>query len=220
MDRLAEFIGGISPEALYALLAVIAFIEAVFPPVPADVVVALASFLAARRGMNLYMTITMIVGGMTAGSALVYWVARKYGAVWMHAQLRRFGVDTAERKLEAMYGRYGLGALFIGRFIPGLRMLVPAVAGMLRVPFAMSVVILACASLIWYGIIAALAFRVGSDWEMFRFAVERLIGRVGLTAAAFLMLASLVGWAVWRQRRFKKAATKKVGPPDVGTDGP
>lgn len=219
MERLAEFIGGVSPEVLYGLLALIAFIEALFPPVPADVVVALASFLAARRGMNLYLTITMIVGGMTAGSALVYWVARKYGAVWMHAQLKRFGIDTAERKLEAMYGRYGLGALFVGRFIPGLRMLVPAVAGMLRVPFAMSVIILAFASLIWYGLIAALAYRVGSDWEMFRFAVERLIGRVGLTAAAFLVLSSLVGWAVWRRRKFK-VASKKAGPPEASIDRP
>ena len=209
MDRLAEIIGGLSPHTLYALLALMTFIEAIFPPVPADVAVALGSFLAARRGMNLYLTITMIVGGLTAGSALVYWVARKYGAVWMHAQLKRFGVDTAERQLEAMYGRYGLGALFIGRFVPGLRMFVPAVAGMLRVPFAMSVAVIAFASLIWYGIIAALAFRVGSDWEMFRFAVQRLLGRVGLTAAAFFALAILVGWAVWRQRKFT-VATKKA----------
>ena len=60
------------------------------------------------------------------------------------------------------------------------------------------------ASLIWYGMITILAFRVGEDWDLFRAAVERLLARVGVTAAAFLALALIVGWALWRQRKFKK----------------
>lgn len=219
MDRLTEVIGGMSPETLYAILALLTFVEAVFPLVPADVLVALTSFLAARRGMNEILTIAMIVGGTTAGSSVVYWAARRYGAAWMHAQLKRFGVDTAERKLEAMYGRYGLGALFVARFVPGLRMFVPAVAGMLRVPFAASMTIIAVASLIWYGIIAALAFRVGSDWENFRSAIERMLGRVGFTAAAFLALAVLVGWAVWRKRKFI-VSSRQATPPEDHPKGP
>jgi membrane protein DedA with SNARE-associated domain len=204
MDRLTEFLSGLSPVTLYALMGLVAFIEALFPPMPADVIVALVAFLAARQGANVSLTIAVIVGGMSLGTAVVYGVARRFGAVWAHKQLKRFGVDGAERKLEALYGRYGLGALFLGRFIPGLRMLVPPVAGMLRVPFIPSMVLITAASLIWYGLITVLAFRVGEDWDVFRASVERLLSRVGLTAAAFLALALLIGWAVWRQRKFKK----------------
>ena len=206
MDRLIEYLDSVTPATLYALLGLVAFIEGIFPPMPADIVVALGSFLAAQRGANFTITLTVIVGGMSAGSTLVYWVARHYGAAWMHAKLRKLGVDTAERRLEALYGRYGLSALFLGRFIPGLRMIVPPVAGMLRVPFLQAITLITLASLLWYGLIAALAFRVGSDWEVFRASIERLLSRVGLTAAAFLALAVLVGWAVWLQRRFRKEA--------------
>lgn len=205
-ENIIAALSDISPGALYWLLALVAFIEGIFPPMPADIVVALGAFLAARADANLYITIAVIVGGMSAGSTVVYWVARRFGTAWMHRQLKRFGVDTAERKLEALYGRYGLGALFLGRFIPGLRMLVPPVAGMLRVPFLPSIALITMASIIWYGLIAALAFRVGSDWEVFRDAVEKLLARVGITAAAFLALALLVGWAVWKLRKFKKEA--------------
>ena len=204
MDRLFGFLDGVPATTLYALLALVSFIEAIFPPMPADVIVALGAFLAARQGANLYLTIAMIVGGMSVGSTVVYWVARRYGSAWMHEKLRKLGVDTAERRLEALYGRYGLGALFIGRFIPGLRMFVPPAAGMLRVPFWRAISLITLASVIWYGLIAALAFRVGSDWEMFRYSIERLLARVGYTAGAALLLAGLVGWAVWRQRKFKK----------------
>ncbi|MDA1080462.1 MAG: DedA family protein [Gemmatimonadetes bacterium] len=219
MDRLTQFFAEVSSQTLYAILGLVAFVEAIFPPLPADVVVALGAFLAARNGANLYVTIAVIVGGMSAGSAVMYWVARRFGSVWMHTQLKRFGVDTAERQLEALYGRYGLAALFVGRFVPGLRMFVPPVAGMLRVPFAASIAVITLASLIWYGLIAALAFRVGSDWEMFRFSIERLLARVGITAAAFLALATLVVWGLWRQRRFRKQTrdakntAERPGPP-------
>jgi membrane protein DedA with SNARE-associated domain len=206
VDWLSDVLAEVSPAALYALLGAIAFIEGVFPPMPADVVVALASFLAARRGANLVATITVIVLGMSLGSSVVYWLARRYGAAWMHAKLARWGVDTAERRLEALYGRYGLAALFVGRFVPGLRMLVPPVAGMLRVPYVTTIALITAASTVWYGLIAVLAFRVGSDWEAFRVAIERLLARVGLTATAFFLLAALVGWGVWRQRKLKREA--------------
>jgi membrane protein DedA with SNARE-associated domain len=204
LDQLIAYLESVTPGTLYALIGLVAFIEALFPPMPADVIVALTAFLAAQRGANLYITIVIIVGGMSLGSAIVYGVARRFGAEWMHKQLKRFGVDSAERRLEALYGKYGLGALFVGRFVPGLRMFVPPVAGMLRVPFLPAMALMTAASLIWYGLIAALAFRVGSDWEVFRASIERLLARVGITAAAFLLLAVLVGWAIWRQRRFKK----------------
>ncbi len=204
MQAFLDWAGRLPLGTLYGLLGLMAFIEAVFPPVPADVLVAFGSFLAARQNASLAVTIAVIVGGMSVGSALVYWLARRYGAAWMHAQLKRFGVDSAERQLEALYGRYGLSALFIGRFVPGLRMFVPPVAGMLRVPFAVAISLITLASVIWYGMIAALAFRIGSDWEMLRFATERLLRRVGLTAAAVLALALIVGWVAWRQRRFKR----------------
>lgn len=206
MDWLTDLLARVSPATLYALMGTIAFIEGLFPPMPADVVVALMSFLAARRGANLYATIAVIVIGMSIGSSVVYWLARRYGAAWMHAKLSRMGVDTAERRLEALYGRYGLAALFVGRFVPGLRMLVPPVAGMLRVPYVTTIVLITLASLAWYGLIAVLAFRVGSDWEAFRVAIERLLARVGLTAAAFFVLAALVAWGVWRHRKLRREA--------------
>lgn len=211
MDRVIEFLSGLPPAALYALLGLATLIEGVFPPAPSDLIVAAGAFLAARRGMNIYATIAVIVGGMTLGASIVYWLGRRFGSLWMRRQLRRFGVGPAGRRLEAMYGRYGLGAIFLGRFVPGLRMFVPAVAGMLRTPFVTAMTLIGVASLIWYGLIAALAYRVGSDWEMFRFAIERLLRRVGLTAAAFLVLAALIGWALWRMRKFRRESEPGSG---------
>ena len=214
LEHILQLLEGTKPSTLYALLALVSFIEAIFPPAPADVIVALGAFLAARQGANVTWTIASIVGGMLVGASLVYWVARRLGASWMHAQLRRFGIDTAERQFEQLYGRYGMGALFVGRFVPGLRMFVPPAAGMLRVPYWRAITLIGVASIVWYGLITILAFRVGSDWEVFRYSMQRLLSRVGYTAGAFLLLALIVGWGVWRQRKFRKGDGS--APPPAG----
>ena len=54
-------------------------------------------------------------------------------------------------------------ALFLSRFIPGVRALVPPFAGAFRLPLIRSMVVMGVASGIWYGIISYLAFRVGAD---------------------------------------------------------
>ena len=66
MERLLNLFDGLSPAAVYGLLGLVSFIEAIFPPAPADLLVALGSFLAARQEMNLGFTITGIVAALHA----------------------------------------------------------------------------------------------------------------------------------------------------------
>lgn len=179
---------------LYLLLGLMAFIEGIFPPVPADVVVALGSFLAARRGANFYVTASSITIGSVAGAMVVYAVARRYGADWLHAKLKRAGIDNLEQRLEVMYSRYGLTALFVSRFLPGLRAVTPPMAGATRIPPLRTALIFLAASAIWYGAIAWIAFRVGDDWEMMQQSVRHFARQVGIVAffAAGLLAALVV----------------------------
>lgn len=217
LDKIIEFIGKLDLPALYSLIGAVAFIEGVFPPLPADVVVAFAAFLAARQGADFTWTLVAVTAGSTAGAAVIYGVARRFGSKWMRAKMKRFHVEGAEKRLEAMYARYGMGALFVSRFIPGFRAVGAPMAGMLKVPFLPAMGVVALASAIWYGLIAALAFRVGTDWEMLQFALRRLVRRAGLTALAAVILAAIIVWAIWRQRKERRASaeTPPTGTPKV-----
>jgi membrane protein DedA with SNARE-associated domain len=102
LDALSNWINGLNLSTLYWMLGIVAFIEGIFPPLPADVVVALGSFLAARRGANFQITAASIVVGSVAGAMVVYAIARRYGAVWLHAKLKKAGIDNLEQRLEVM----------------------------------------------------------------------------------------------------------------------
>jgi len=185
--------------ALYACLAIIAAIENVFPPVPADTVVAFGSFLAARgHGTALGAFLATWVGNV-AGAMAMYAVGRHYGAEWLQQRMARRGGADMQQKLERMYGKYGLLAIFMSRFLPGVRALVPPFAGALRVPPLRAAAMIAIASAIWYGTVTIVAYRLGANWEE---ATARLGGyqrtiAIGVGAVAVL---ALLAWLIRRRR--------------------
>lgn len=210
---MADFLAAISAwlnslplGALYALLGITAFIEGIFPPVPADIVVALGSFLAARRGANLTITAACIVVGSVAGAMVVYAVARKFGAAWLHMRLKKAGIDNLEKRLEVMYSKYGMTALFVSRFLPGLRAVCPPMAGATRVPPVRTALVFFVASAIWYGAIAAIAFRVGDDWDQMQKSVKHFARQVGLVAFFAAALFAVVVLIVVRRRAHARVA--------------
>ena len=210
---MADFLAAISAwlnslplGALYALLGITAFIEGIFPPVPADIVVALGSFLAARRGANLTITAACIVVGSVAGAMVVYAVARKFGAAWLHMRLKKAGIDNLEKRLEVMYSKYGMTALFVSRFLPGLRAVCPPMAGATRIPPVRTALVFFVASAIWYGAIAAIAFRVGDDWDQMQKSVKHFARQVGLVAFFAAALFAAVVLIVVRRRAHARVA--------------
>lgn len=197
MQAVLDWLSSIPTALLYAVLAATSAVENVFPPVPADTVVAFGSFLAARgHGTVVGAFLATFVGNL-AGAMGMYAAGRRYGASRMD---RRLGSARGAARLAAIYGRYGLVALFVSRFIPGVRALVPPFAGALRIPPGRVVLILGGASAIWYGIITLLAFRVGSDWETLSAAVGSW-GRGMLIAAAGIAVVAVMAWLVLKRRR-------------------
>jgi membrane protein DedA with SNARE-associated domain len=184
---------------LYAALAVVSAAENVFPPLPADTVVAFGAFLAARGDATLLGAFLATWFGNVAGALLVYMLGRRFGTDYAHRWMRRFGGGASESRLEAMYARRGILALFLSRFIPGLRALVPPFAGALRVPAGRATMAIAIASAIWYGIVTVIAYRVGSDWPTLQARLRGAGATAALIAGGIVIL--LIGWYVIKRRR-------------------
>ena len=188
--------------ALYAALALAAAVENVFPPIPADTIVAIGSFLAARGKGSVVAAFAATCLGNVGGAMIMYGVGRRYGAERLEQRLLGEKGPTAERRLEQLYGRYGIISLFASRFIPGIRSLVPPFAGALRVPPLRAGLAIGTASAMWYGTVSYLGFTLGGNWQR----VSGLIieyGRILALTAIAVLLGALVLWRT-RSRRIKK----------------
>lgn len=199
MQDVLAWLSGLPPAALYAALALVSAAENIFPPLPADTVVAFGAFLAARGQATLVGAFLATWLGNVAGALLVYMLGRRYGAQYAHRWMSRFGGVANEARLQSMYARRGILALFLSRFIPGLRALVPPFAGALRVPPLRATLAIAVASAIWYGVVTVIAYRVGSDWATLQARLREAGATAALIAGALVILA--VAWYLIRRRR-------------------
>jgi len=203
MDAVLAWLSGLPPAALYLMLAVTAALESVFPPLPSDTVVAFGSFLAARGQGTLLGSFLSTWIGSVGGALAVYWVGRRYAAGEMRKRLLRYGGERAEQRVELLYKRRGLVAIFLSRFLPGARAIVPPFAGALRLPPVPVAVAICSASAIWYGLITVAAYRVGADWSAFRARLAELSRGTAMAAAAIAVVIAtgvLITRAIRRRR--------------------
>lgn len=200
MDGLLDQLTALPSVVLYAIMTIAGAVENVFPPVPADSIVALGSWLAARgKGSVLWAFLGTWLGNV-GGAAAMYAVGRTHGVTWMHRHFPALANGSGEARLRAFYARYGILALLLSRFIPGVRALVPPVAGAMHVPAVAAIGAIALASAVWYGFISYVAFNAGAEWE----ALQHLIARSGMWAAvvaAGVMLLVVLAWLLRRRRR-------------------
>ncbi|HET9464226.1 MAG TPA: TerB family tellurite resistance protein [Gemmatimonadales bacterium] len=194
------------PAAVYAVLAVLAAVENVIPPVPSDAAVALGAFLT-NRGLTTPLGVFAVTWlANLAGAAAVYYGARRYGR-------RLFATRTGRRLLaprslaviEREYLRFGVAGIFVSRFLPGIRAVVPPFAGLVGLSPLRTFVPMALASGIWYGGLIVLASLIGSNWARINQIVLGVNRTLGIAA-----LALIVAGVVWYFRRRRARSRERV----------
>ena len=203
IQSIIETLSGMPLPLLYLSIAVISAIENVFPPFPADAVVAFGSFLAARGTGDPYSSFLSAWLGNLAGATLTYYIGRRYGSGPFLQRLEKWVGQNAEARFMELYGRFGLPALFITRFLPAVRSLVPPLAGAMRLPPVPVAIAVAGASGIWFAFLTWVAFRAGEDWDALYAYIVRSTKMVGGGAVVVLAIF-LLGIYLWRRRRKQK----------------
>lgn len=129
-------------------------------PVPAEVVVPPAAFLAAQGRLSLAGVILASTLGAYFGAAVMYWLS-----LWLGRPLVvRFGrfILFPPKKLEEAehwLARYEAGGVFFSRLLPGVRHLISIPAGIVRMNFAIFSVVTLIGSAISCSILAYLGVR-------------------------------------------------------------
>lgn len=195
IQSIIDSLSGLPLPILYLSIGAISAFENVFPPFPADAVVALGSFLAARGTGSPYTAFLFAWIGNLLGAALTYYIGRRYGSGPFLIRLERWVGKNAEARFMAMYERFGLPALFISRFLPAVRSLVPPLAGAMKLPPVPVALAVAAASGIWFAFITWIAFRAGEDWDVLYAHIvhsSKIVGIVAFSIAAAIAVVLFI----------------------------
>jgi len=175
--------------AVYAVVGALAAVENVFPPVPADTAVALGALLSAGGTISAWSVFLITWVANVSSATAVYVAARVVGRPFFRGRTGgRLVRPAALTRIERLYERHGVWAIFVSRFIPGVRAVVPPFAGVAGLGAVRALVPVALASGLWYGaltFVAALTIRnVGQIG-----AFVTGLNRVALVGAAVVLLA-------------------------------
>ena len=198
LENFIERLSGVPLSVLYPTLGVLAAVENIFPPLPTDAVVAFGSFLAARGQGNPWATFFITWLSNVGGAAAMYWAGRRYGRSVLTRGFAKWIGPEAEVRLERSYRKYGIPSLFVSRFLPAVRAVVPVFAGAAKLPFLPVITIMALASGIWYAFLTVIAFRAGSDWETLQSTIANYSRAITLLAVVMVVVAAAI-W--WKKRR-------------------
>lgn len=207
LNDVLAFLAGQGPLLLYTLLGLGSALENLFPPVPADTFVLLGAFLAAGGRANAWTVFFVTWLANTVAALLVYWTGHRFGRPFFQVGLGRHLLNPVQlKRLGRFYERWGLPAIFLARFLPGLRAMVPVFAGVTHQPFRLVAFPVVVASGIWYGGLVWLGATAGRNlpavWHWLAGANRLLL------LLALAVLAGAFGW--WLRTR--------GGPPDRGEE--
>jgi membrane protein DedA with SNARE-associated domain len=194
LQRLVEV-----PEALFLLLlALVAALENLVPPIPADVVILFGGFLVGQGASRLWLAFLVVWLSNVGGALFVYRLGSTYGPGFFSGRLGQYLLKPRQlASLNTLYHRFGFAVIFLSRFLPVFRSVVPVFAGISTLGAVRTAVPIALASGLWYGGILYLGAAAGQNWTAIAAAMERsgvwLYLVAGLIAAVLLFL-----W--WRSR--------------------
>ncbi len=166
--------GWIAAGGLWAVGGLM-LLENVFPPIPSELIMPLAGFLAASGEMSFAGVMGAGVLGSVLGALLWYWIGLAFGRERVFWLIDRYGVwltlsrEETERAF-AWFGRWGYWAVFFGRLVPGVRTLISVPAGLARMPFLPFLATTALGSLIWVtgltlaGYVLQANYQLVEDW--------------------------------------------------------
>ncbi len=207
---------------MYLVLGVLAVVENVVPPVPADAAVLLGGFLSHRGVTNPFAVFLVVWLANVGGAAAVYLVARRYGRrLFASPRGRKLLAPEAVAVIEREYLRFGVAGIFFARFLPGIRAVVPPFAGIVNLSPLRAGIPVALASGVWYGGVTILGSVLGAQWEHIAAILANVNRTLGLVA-----LVVGVGWGVRvylraRQRRRERvwdAVTRALGDDAAAAD--
>lgn len=195
-----EWITGVIERLGYVGIAALTFLENVFPPIPSEVVIPLAGFVAARGALRLEIVIAAAFAGSLAGTTAWYELGRRVGQrrlkhwVARHGRWLTLGPRDLERA-DLWFRSHGPWAVCLGRMVPGVRTLISLPAGFTAMPLTRFLAYSAVGTLAWTAVLAGAGMLLQANFERVRDYVD-IVSKVVL--AIFVVVLAFRYVRCWR----------------------
>ncbi|HYP42817.1 MAG TPA: DedA family protein [Candidatus Nitrosocosmicus sp.] len=183
----------------YLGIFVAAFVETIFPPIPSEIICALAGFVSYKSNYSYCQILLMAFSGAlgsTVGAVLIYFLSYRFGRVAILKIGKYLLVNENKvKKSEDWFEHYGVYAVFLGRLAPGIREIISIPAGIAKMNFTNFFIFTFAGSLVWSTLLVFLGYAFGNSWvtlsntlsDFFPIFFAVLILCIGIVAMIYLI---------------------------------
>lgn len=179
-------------------------LESTFLPVPSELVIPPAAYLASQGKMSLLLIIIVGTAGSVLGATINYFLAITLGRVVVYGLARKkiarifFINEKKVKEAEDYFLEYGNASTFLGRFIPGIRHLISIPAGLAKMKLANFILFTFLGAGSWCTILALLGYFFGAKQQLIMSSAKEI--SYGFALFSIILLIYLY----WRKKRKKK----------------
>jgi membrane protein DedA with SNARE-associated domain len=204
LSDLADWVTDVIDALGYVGVALLVALENVFPPIPSEVVLPFAGFVASDGDANLIGMIVAATIGSLVGALVLYGVSAWIGADRVGHFVVRYGrwlriTESDVAKAEGWFDRHSNRAVLLCRCIPLVRSLISIPAGLRRMSLGPFVIYTVIGSAIWNTVMIGSGFVLRSNWS----SVEPVLSWFQYLVVATIVVA--FAWFVWSRRRNRSA---------------
>jgi membrane protein DedA with SNARE-associated domain len=199
ISAVASWIVEVISAAGYFGVVILMAIESACIPLPSEVIMPFAGYLASIGQFSLVGAATMGALGCNLGSTVAYYVAAKGG----RKAFERWGSyvlvhSTELDRGEKFFARYGAVTVFIGRLLPMVRTFIAFPAGLARMPMMKFQIYTFLGSWPWCYGLAYAGYLLGARWNSDP-TLRKLFHESDAVIVA--VLAAGIAWFIWSRRR-------------------
>jgi membrane protein DedA with SNARE-associated domain len=208
-----EWLDTVPAAAVYAVVALVIGLESLGIPLPGEIVLVSAALLSSQHGgVNPFVLGACATAGAVIGDSIGYAIGRKGGRPLLAWLGRKFPshfseghVATAERSFE----KWGMWAVFFGRFVALLRIFAGPLAGVLHMPYWKFLTANLLGGIAWAGGTTAVIYYVGVVAESWL----KRFSWLGLVLAVLIGLTSMLVIKRKAKRSAQEAAEARTEAP-------
>lgn len=187
----------------YSGVILLMAIESSFLPLPSELVIPPAAYLASQGKMEIWLIILAGTVGSVLGATVNYLISMSLGRLVIYrlasTKAARWLLITPEKiqRAEKYFLTSSKSATFFGRLIPVIRHLISIPAGFSRMPYGSFVFYTALGSFIWVAVLTVLGYFIGANQELLAQYYQEISWGLLILGAIWL------AWKIYQARRKK-----------------
>jgi len=163
INYIVELVGAWGYMGIFIMM----FLESTFMPVPSEIVMIPAGYLAFKGEMNLYLVIIIGSFGALGGAMFNYFLAKRFGKPLLLKFGKYFFFDDKKLdKIELFFNKHGAFSTFTGRLIPGVRHFISLPAGLASMDLQKFAFYTITGATIWSAVLVLLGYFLGAKEDL------------------------------------------------------